>query len=119
MLNNCILCGRISTDLKLKKTSQDTACITFDIAVKRDKSDNADFITVKAYNVIASNLVKYKNKGERVIVCGQLHTNTYTNKNQQYQKEVFVKAEKIYYLDNNADENNYAADIDVPTEDKK
>ena len=119
MLNDCKLFGRISPELELKKTTQGKDCITFDIAVKRDKGENTDFITVKAYNVIAANLVKFKSKGERIIVCGQLHTNTYTNKNQQNRKEVFVKADRIYYLDNNVDENNYAANIDVPTEDKK
>ncbi|MCH5296034.1 MAG: single-stranded DNA-binding protein [Ruminococcus sp.] len=119
MLNDCKLLGRISTDLELKKTNQGKDCITFDIAVRRDKGDKADFITVKAYNVVATNLVKFKSIGDRIIVCGQLHINTYTNKNQQKQKEVFVMAEKIYYLDNNVDENNYAANIDVPTEVKK
>lgn len=85
MANRIILSGRLTKDVVLRYTSQNTPVTTFTIAVDRlgqgSKEEKiTDFFNCVVWNKLAETVSKYIGKGSKVLVEGRLQ-------NQKYEKD--------------------------------
>lgn len=85
MANRIILSGRLTKDVVLRYTSQNTPVTTFTIAVDRLGQGNkeekiTDFFNCVVWNKLAETVSKYIGKGSKVLVEGRLQ-------NQKYEKD--------------------------------
>lgn len=90
-LNNVCLVGRLTKEIDLRKTQSNKSVCNFTVAVNRrfvqEGQQEADFISVIAWNQSADFLAKYANKGTIVGVEGRLATRSYDDKDG---KKVYV-----------------------------
>lgn len=100
-MNRVCLCGRITKDLELNKTSTGKSVCNFTIAINRDK-DNADFIDIQVWKEQADNLCKYQNKGSLVGIDGALRKDVYTREDGTKTSRTYVLANHIEYLSSKA-----------------
>jgi single-strand DNA-binding protein len=87
--------GRITKDLELKYSKDgETTILSFTVAVNRMKKDTneADFISCKAFNKTAENIAKFFGKGKLIASDGRIQTGSYDNKDGQkvYTTDVIV-----------------------------
>ena len=100
-MNKVILMGRLTSDPQLKETTMKVA--SFTLAVERINKDKADFINCKAFRNTAEQLAKWVKKGQRVLIEGKWHTDSYDTENgKRYVNECLVdhfefveKADKV------------------------
>lgn len=81
-MNELIISGRITKDLELKKTSNGSVVLPFDVAVQREfKNQNgeydSDFIPCLATNGTAEFIAKYTEKGNFITLTGRIQNNNY------------------------------------------
>jgi len=91
-LNQVNLQGRITKELEPKYLGNGTAVLNFTIAVdrnfkNRDGERETDFINASAFGKRAETIAQYFNKGEGIIVSGNIQTRTYEDNDG---KTVFV-----------------------------
>lgn len=73
-MNEVILKGRLTAKPELKRTTSDIFVTDFCIAVKRKfGKDQVDFINIQAWRQTAEFVSKYFNKGQEIVVVGELH----------------------------------------------
>jgi single-strand DNA-binding protein len=102
-LNKVILGGRLTADPEIKKTGSGVAVTSFTIAVDRkyskDSEKKADFITIVAWRQQAEFVSRYFKRGKPILICGQLQTRTWTDKqgNKRYATEVV--AEEVSFVE--------------------
>lgn len=114
--NKVILIGNLTADPELKQTQSGTSVCSFSIAVNRrfskDGEQACDFINVQAWRQTAEFVTKYFTKGKPILVCGQLQTRTWTDKegNKRYATEVV--ADEVSFVGSN---DNAAAGKNEPT----
>lgn len=102
--NKVILIGNMTADPELKNTQSGISVCTFSIAVNRKFSKEGeqacDFITIQAWRQTAEFVTRYFKKGKPILVCGQLQTRTWTDKdgNKRYATEVV--ADEVSFVGN-------------------
>lgn len=95
-MNKVILIGRITKDLEVKQTSNQTNYINFTVAVDRrfkdkDGQRQSDFINCVAWKQTADFIKKYFSKGSRIGICGSIQTRNYEKDGQKvFVTEVLV-----------------------------
>ena len=95
--NKVILIGNLTADPELKQTQGGISVCSFTIAVNRrftkDGEQSCDFINIQAWRHQAEFVSKYFNKGKPILVCGQLQTRNWTDKdgNKRYATEVVAE----------------------------
>lgn len=82
MLNNVILQGYLTNDVELKQTTNGISVCTFSLGVKKNfKNSNGvyptDFIECSAFRTTAEFICRNFKKGQQIIACGALDTDTY------------------------------------------
>ena len=78
-MNICILKGNLTEDPELKQTQSGDLVTTVTVAVnRRFQKDKTDFITVEAWKNTAEIICKYFQKGQQIIVTGELISSSYT-----------------------------------------
>ena len=87
-MNKVILIGRITKDLEVKLTSNQTKYVNFTIAVDRkfkdaDGNKQTDFINCVAWKQTADFVSKYFKKGSRIGVSGSIQTRSYEKDGQK------------------------------------
>ena len=88
-MNKVILMGRLTSDPQLKETTMKVA--SFTLAVERINKDKADFINCKAFRNTAEQLAKWVKKGQRVLIEGKWHSDSYDTENgKRYVNECIV-----------------------------
>lgn len=104
--NKVILIGNLTADPELKQTASGISACTFSIAVNRrfkdENGQNAcDFINIVAWRKTAEFVNQYFSKGKPILVCGQLQTRTWTDKegNKRYATEVV--ADEVSFVGSN------------------
>lgn len=96
-MNKVQLVGRLTKDVELKTTSNETAYCNFTLAVDRRFKDangerQADFINCVAWRQTAEFIGKYFHKGNRIGVCGSIQTRSYEKDGQKvFVTEVLVE----------------------------
>lgn len=91
-MNHVNLIGRVTRDVEVRYTQDNTAVARFTLAVDRRKKDEADFISCIAFGKTAELIGKYISKGRQVGVGGRIQTGSYTNREGQkvYTTDVVV-----------------------------
>lgn len=97
MINRVILCGRLTKDVEIRKTTSGKTVLTYTLAVERDK-EHTDFINCVAWNKLAELMSQYTHKGDMVAIEGKLNTRSYDNQygNKTYITEVV--ADSVQFL---------------------
>lgn len=92
-MNKTQLLGRLTKDIDLRHTANDTAVGTFTLAVPRMKKDaGTDFISCKVWGNRADVMEKYVKKGHKVCIAGRLETGSYEKDGHKvYTTEVVVE----------------------------
>lgn len=101
-MNYCSLIGRTTKDIELRYTQSQIACTKFTLAVdrpkKKDKEQEADFITCQAWKQTAELIEKYVHKGDRIAIQGRIITGSYKKGDTTvYTTEVLV--ENVEFLE--------------------
>lgn len=103
-MNKVFLTGRLTKDVELRYTTNNTPVAQFSLAVNRDYTNQngereADFINIVVWKKSAENCSKYLNKGSKIAVDGKIQTRKYQNQdgNNRYITEVI--AERVEFLD--------------------
>ena len=99
-MNVIHLIGRIATDLKIETTTTGKNVCNFNLAVNRIANNTTDFIPCRVWNTTADNLCRYKNKGEQSALEGSLVCSSYTDKDGQNKKSIYVLVNNIEYVGN-------------------
>lgn len=104
MLNQIVLVGRLTNDVKVEKIENNEKIATITLAVSRsfknaDGVYETDFIDCVLWNGIASNAAEYCKKGDVVGVKGRIQT---IKENDKYIPQII--AEKITFLSNKKNE---------------
>ncbi len=102
--NKVILVGNMCVDPEIKQSASGVFVCSFNIAVNRkynkDGKNECDFITIVAWRQQAEFVTKYFKKGNPILVCGQLQTRTYTDKQNQKHTVVEVVADEVSFVGN-------------------
>lgn len=82
MINNCVIIGRLTKDIELRKTQSGISTTTFTVASNRDIKNeqggyDADFIQCVAWKHNADFLNQYAHKGDLIGVSGRIQTRTF------------------------------------------
>ena len=111
-INLCVLIGRTTRDIELRRTGNGTAVASFTLAVNRDFKTNdgqeADFIQCVAWKKTAELLEQYVHKGDRIAVNGSIRTRNYEDSHGRtvYVTEVLVN--HVEFLETkNREQSNY------------
>ena len=100
-----ILIGNMTADPELKQTTSGISVCSFSIAVNRrfskDGEQACDFITIQAWRQQAEFVSKYFKKGKPILVCGQLQTRTWTDKQGDKRYATEVVADEVSFVGNN------------------
>lgn len=101
--NKVILIGNMTADPELKQSTSGVSVCTFNIAVNRKMAKNGecDFITVQAWRQTAEFVSRYFTKGKPILVCGQLQTRNWTDKQGNKRVSTEVVADEVSFVGNN------------------
>lgn len=110
MLNNCTFMGRLTRDPELRRTQNNTAVVSFTIAVDRDfKPENGeretDFIDICAWRHTAEFVSKYFGKGSMIVVHGRLQIRDWTDKDGNKRRSAEIVADDVYFGESKRREN--------------
>ena len=104
-MNSVVLIGRLTKDVDLRYSNNQTAVGRFSLAVGRnDKDKNCDFINCIAFGKSAENLEKYVKKGNKVAISGRIQTGSYTNKEGNKVYTTDVVAERVEFIESKKQE---------------
>ena len=95
-MNLCMLTGRTTKEIELKKTANGMSYVQFSLAVRREKTregqQETDFISCVAFDKTAEFMEKHIKKGDGIEVTGRISTREYDDKDGKkvYVTEVIV-----------------------------
>jgi single-strand DNA-binding protein len=102
-LNKVILGGRLTADPELKTTQSGISVLTFYIAINRkvgkDKPQEADFISLTAWNKTAEFINTYFRKGSSICVVGSLQVRKWEDNNGQKRYSTEVVVDEAMFVD--------------------
>lgn len=124
MINNVVLVGRLTKDIDLRKTPQNTSVTGFTLAVDKgfkvpDGQPTADFIQCIAWRQGADFLANYAVKGDIVGVIGRIATRNYDDKDGKKVYVTEVQCERVNLLSNKKKELEQQYEQNVPTYDSQ
>ncbi len=100
--NKVILIGNMVADPELKQTQGGISVSSFNIAVNRrfskDGEQACDFIGIVAWRQQAEFVARYFKKGNPILVCGQLQTRTWTDKQGEKRYATEVIADEVSFV---------------------
>ena len=106
--NKLILIGNLTADPEVKQTQTGTSVCSFNIAVNRkyakEGEQNVDFITVVAWRERAEFVGKFFKKGKPILVCGQLQSRTWADKDGQRRVAWECVADELSFVSSAKDE---------------
>lgn len=101
--NKVILMGNLVENPELKMTPSSTSVTNFRIAVGRrfakEGEQSADFINIVCWRQTAEFVVKNFTKGRAILVCGQLQSRSWTDKDGKSRSTVEVVADEVSFVD--------------------
>lgn len=105
--NKAILMGNLTEDPELKYTQSNVPVCSFRIAVSRrfvkEGQPDADFITIVCWRGTAEFVSKYFSKGKGILVCGQLQSRNFTDRDGNKRYILEVVADEVSFVDRKAD----------------
>jgi len=104
-MNKVILMGRLTRDpeVRYSQGASQTAVARFSVAVdrrfKREGEPDADFFNCTCFGKQAEFVEKYLHKGTKVVLCGRIQNDNYTNKEGQMVYSVRVMVDEIEFAE--------------------
>lgn len=103
MLNQIVLVGRLTRDIKINKTDKGKKIATISLAIPRSFKNmegtyDTDFIDCIAFENIAENTATYCSKGDIVGVKGRIQSKCVERDDGKKEYLVDIVAEKITFL---------------------
>lgn len=104
MMNSVNLIGRLTKEPEIRYTNTNgKAVANFTLAVRRDRQQEgqqeADFITVVAWDKLAEFSGKNFKKGMKIAVNGSFQSRKWTDDNKNNHYVIEVVANRLYYAD--------------------
>ena len=103
--NKVILIGNLTANPELKQTQSGVSVCTFSIAVNRrftkDGEQTCDFIPIVTWRQTAEFVSRNFVKGKPILVCGQLQTRNWTDKDGNKRIATEVVADEVSFVGNN------------------
>ena len=119
-MNLIVIKGRLTNLPEMKYTPNGVAVTTFNVAVNRSyNKEEVDFFTVVAWRNTAEFVAKYFEKGQEILVRGEMQQRSYEDKdgNKRYVWE--VKADNVEFCGSKGNSNgNGTARAEVTTDDE-
>lgn len=105
-MNKVILTGRLTAAPELRTTNSGKSVTSFTIAVDRITrgEKKADFVRCEAWGSQAENLCRYKTRGDKIAVDGQIRVEKYTDVRGNNVYKTFVLVADVEYLTSRAGE---------------
>ena len=103
-LNLSLVEGHLTHDPDLFYTKNGNGVCKFDVAVNsifknKDKSVNeVSYITVNTWNKVADACAQYLKKGSKVRIKGRLKQDSWTTKDGQNRKKIYIEASSVDFL---------------------
>lgn len=101
-MNHICLCGRIGSDIELKKTQSGLSVISFPLAVERQYQQGGeritDWIDIEAWRGTAEFVQKWFCKGDPIIICGEIQTSVWTDSDGSKRKRVYAVANSVEFV---------------------
>ena len=100
--NKVILIGNFVADPELKQTPNGISVCRFRLAVQRrpvKAEQEADFIDIVAWRQTAEFVSKYFKKGRPILVCGQIQSRNWTDKDGAKRYTVEVIADEVSFVE--------------------
>ena len=102
--NKVILIGNFVADPELKQTPTGISVCRFRLAVQRrfvkdQQEQTADFIDIVAWRQTAEFVSRYFKKGRPILVCGQLQSRTWTDKDGGTRYSVEGLADEVSFVE--------------------
>ncbi len=104
-MNKVILMGRLTRDpeVRYSQGASQTAVARFSIAVdrrfKREGEPDADFFNCTAFGKQAEFIERYLHKGTKIVVCGRIQNDNYTNKDGNMVYSVRVMVDEVEFAE--------------------
>ena len=104
-MNKVILMGRLTRDpeVRYSQGANQTTVGRFSIAVdrrfKREGEPDADFFNCTCFGKQAEFVERYLHKGTKVVLCGRIQNDNYTNKDGQMVYSVRVMVDEIEFAE--------------------
>lgn len=107
-MNKVMLVGRLTKDVELKLTPNQTQFCGFTVAVDRKFKDangqrQADFISCLAWKQTAVFIQKYFKKGSRIGLVGSIQTRSYDDQNGQKHFVTEVIVEEVEFVESKSE----------------
>lgn len=105
MLNNVVLVGRLTSDIKVEKDESEKKFCKFVIATPRsfknvDGEYETDFIPIIIWGNIAENTAEWCKKGDMIGIKGRIQTTVEENK-----QSIEIFAERVTFLSSKKGDN--------------
>ena len=112
-MNKVIMMGRLTRDPELtytNRTAEQMAIARFSLAVdrkfKREGEPDADFFNCTTFGKQAEFAEKYLHQGTKIVVCGRIQNDNYTNREGQKVYSVRIMVEEIEFAESKNTQNN-------------
>ena len=99
-MNKVFLIGNITRDPELSETNNGASICRFGIAVNRrsPSGEQTDFYNLTAFRALAETIAKYKKKGDRIAVVGDIQLRQYEDNQGQRRTAVDVIVQDVEFL---------------------
>ena len=112
--NKVILIGNFVSDPELKQTPNGVSVCRFRIAVQRktkaEGQQTADFLDVVAWRQSAEFVSKYFKKGNPILVCGQIQSRNWEDKDGAKRYSVEILADEVSFVASKENNETYMPD---------
>ena len=98
-MNKVEMSGRLVKDVEILKAKSGTEYAKFTLAVKRRQGEETDFFNCTAFGKQVEALQKYTEKGNRIIVCGSIQNDKYTDKEGNGKTTTNIIVDEFYFVD--------------------
>ena len=107
-MNKVFLIGNITRDPELSETNNGASICRFGIAVNRRSpaGEQTDFYNLTAFRSLAETIAKYKKKGDKIAVVGDIQLRQYEDNQGQRRTAVDVIVQDVEFLNSKSQGSN-------------
>lgn len=107
-MNNITIKGRLTRSVEIKQAGEHTIgkfCVAVDRGQKTEGKQNVDFFEVEAWNKSADFIGKYFEKGQEILLRGEMRLESYQDKENKNRIAPKILMEKCYFCGSKANSN--------------
>lgn len=108
-MNQIVIKGRLTRSPELKTIqgkNGDMSVCSFSVAVNRRFGEEADFFDCQAWGKTGEFVNKFFNKGQEILICGEMQCHPYENKDGQKRYPWRLNASQIEFCGSKKDNDN-------------